>query len=108
MKVTTFSTILPLLLVNNVSAFTPAGLTNHRFSSIKAEVADLSSTIPQPAEAVADEKVVPSEDLLKENADDVKGDEKWQIKVTEKKEEVTNGVVEIETEIADPTTRIQP
>lgn len=108
MKVTTFSTILPLLLVNNVSAFTPAGLTNHRFSSIKAEVADLSSTIPQPAEAVADEKVVPSEDLLKENADDVKGDEKWQIKVTEKKEEVTNGAVEIETEIADPTTRIQP
>jgi hypothetical protein len=108
MKVAAFSSILPLLLVNNASAFAPAGLNNHRYSSLKAEVAELESTIPTPEASVQEEKAVPSEDLLKESADDIKEDEKWQIEVTGKKEEATNGAVEIETQITDNKVRIQP
>jgi len=109
MKVAALSSILPLLLVNNVTSFTPASYSparNHRISSsIKADIAEKSNTISEKVEA--EQKVVPSEDLLKESTDDNKDDEKWQIKVAEQKEEVANGFAAEDTKITDPKLRVQ-
>lgn len=102
MKVTALTSILPLLLANDGSAFTPSSLfssSNHRISSsISAEVLESSATAA---------KIVPNADLLKESTTDSKVDEKWQIKVAEKKPESTTKIDEMEAKITDPKLRIQ-
>jgi len=108
MKVVASTSILSLLLANNVSAFAPSGILssrNHRISSfVKAEVLDASA-------GTAAAKIVPNEDLLKENKSDNMNDEKWQIKVAEKKEEEAKveAIVEdvVEAKITDPKLRVQ-
>jgi len=108
MKFVGSTSILSLLLANDVLGFTPSSIissSNQRISSsIRAEVLDASvGTTPA--------KIVPSEDLLKENTADAKDDEKWQIKVAEKKSEETMAEVKIEevaeVKITDPKLRVQ-
>lgn len=111
MKVVASTSILSLLLANNVSAFAPSGIvpsSNRISSSIKAEVLDAGA-------GTTAAKIVPNEDLLKESKADNMNDEKWQIKVAEKKEEVAKveakveAIVEdvVETKITDPKLRVQ-
>jgi len=102
MRVTALTSILPLLLANDGSAFTPSSLlssSNHRISSsISAEVLESSTTAA---------KIVPNADLLKESTTDSKVDEKWKIKVAEKKPESTTKIDEVEAKITDPKLRVQ-
>lgn len=108
MKVVASTSILSLLLANDVLAFTPSSIissSHHRIStSIRAEVLD-ASVDATPA------TIVPNEDLLKENTADAKDDEKWQIKVAEKKQEEAMAEVKIENvveaKITDPKLRVQ-
>jgi len=108
MKVVASISILSLLLANDVLAFTPSSIissSHHRIStSIRAEVLD-ASVDATPA------KIVPNEDLLKENTADAKVDEKWQIKVAEKKQDEAMAEVKIEevveAKITDPKLRVQ-
>jgi len=109
MRVVASTSILSLLLANDVAAFAPSSIISpssyHRIStSVRAEVLDASTDATTA-------KIVPNEDLLKENKADSMTDEKWQIKVAEKKEEEAKAEVKVEevveAKITDPKLRIQ-